>query len=41
MNLFAFAVLWVVKFIVFQRLFRTAAVGGTDGELEPEATERW
>jgi putative flippase GtrA len=26
MNLFAFAVLWVVKFVVFQRLFRVAPV---------------
>jgi putative flippase GtrA len=38
MNLFAFAILWVVKFLVFQRLFRGPAVT-TDGELEPEATE--
>ncbi|HEY5250426.1 MAG TPA: GtrA family protein [Acidimicrobiales bacterium] len=38
MNLFAFAILWVVKFLVFQRLFRSPAVT-TGGELEPEATE--
>jgi putative flippase GtrA len=28
MNLFAFGVLWVVKFVVFQRLFRVAPAGG-------------
>ena len=39
LNLFAFALLWVLKFIVFQRLFRTPPAGSTDGDLEPEATE--
>jgi putative flippase GtrA len=39
MNLFAFAILWVAKFIVFQRLFRTPTAGDTGGDLEPEATE--
>jgi putative flippase GtrA len=38
MNLLAFAILWVVKFIVFQRLFRSPA-GSADGDLEPEATQ--
>jgi putative flippase GtrA len=38
MNLFAFGLLWVVKFIVFQRLFR-GTVATSAGELEPEATE--
>jgi putative flippase GtrA len=39
MNLFAFALLWVAKFLVFQRLFRTPPADGSDGDLEPEATE--
>jgi putative flippase GtrA len=37
MNLFAFGILWIVKFIVFQRLFRTVPTS-TDGDAEPAAT---
>jgi putative flippase GtrA len=33
MNLLAFAILWVVKFLVFQRLFRTAPGAATPEEL--------
>ena len=29
LNLFAFGILWVVKFVVFQRLFRAAPASGT------------
>jgi putative flippase GtrA len=36
MNIFAFAVLWVVKFIVFQRLFRTAPTGIVATAVESE-----
>ncbi|HXQ76306.1 MAG TPA: GtrA family protein [Acidimicrobiales bacterium] len=40
MNLFAFGVLWVVKFVVFQRLFRVApASGGTSEQETAEAAE--
>jgi putative flippase GtrA len=38
MNLLAFAILWVVKFIVFQRLFRTVPPS-TPGDPEPQATQ--
>jgi hypothetical protein len=37
MNIFAFGVLWVVKFLVFQRLFRTVPAGTPD-DPEPAAT---
>ncbi len=42
MNIFAFGVLWVVKFLVFQRLFRVAAPGAvatTDGDPGHPADE--
>jgi putative flippase GtrA len=46
MNIFAFAVLWVVKFLVFQRLFRVApvddaasAVGGPEQAADQALVE--
>jgi putative flippase GtrA len=35
MNLLAFAVLWIVKFVVFQRLFRVSAVGTVEVPVSP------
>ncbi len=39
MNLFAFAVLWLVKFLVFQRLFRVAPAAGT-AETAEQASDQ-